>query len=131
MNRAAGHLHAAVQSARQHVAGDTFLIAMRDWSYDLARQVELLFSEAKMALDCRLAEAGEREAAETRKMTLAQHKLNVLAAITFPLLSVATIFGMNFDHGMGDNGGKIFWAILVVGLVIGLLTKNWVTKNRD
>ena len=130
LNRAADHLHAAVQSARQHVAGDTFLIAMRDWAYDLARQAELLFSEAKMALDCRLAEAGEREAAETRKMALAQHKLNVLAAITFPLLSVATIFGMNFDHGVNQNGSGTFWLILIVGLAIGLATKKWVTRDR-
>ena len=63
-------------------------------------------------------------------MTLAQHKLNVLAAVTFPVMAVATLFGMGLVHGLENKPPYLFWFIFVIGFVMGMLTKRWVTSDR-
>ena len=40
-----------------------------------------------------IAKSAEIQAAKAEEMATAQHKLNVLAAITFPVMAVATLFG--------------------------------------
>jgi len=130
VSHAAGNLRNAVQSARELVREDRLLIAVRDEAYDLARNLELLLSDAKTALDYRIAEHAEAQADRAEEMTVAQHKLNVLAALTFPLMAIATIFGMNLLHGMEDQSPLFFWVVFAMGLVVGALTKGWVTNMK-
>jgi len=130
LNRASTNLHNALQAARDHIEGDTVLIAMRDEAYEVSRNFDLLVSDAKLAFDYHMARNSEIQAAETAEATDAQHKLNILAAITFPLMALAAIFGMNLTHGFEEETPALFWAVFAFGFVIGLLTKAWVTKNR-
>jgi len=128
--RAATNMNAALQSAREQVKEDAFLIAMRDEGYELSRNYELLFSDAKIALDFRIAQNAERQSVQTQAMAAAQHKLNLLAAVTFPLMAGAALFGMNLHHGYEEESPVVFWLVLGVGVVIGIYTQKWVTVTR-
>lgn len=128
--RAATNMHTALQSARDQVKGDPFIIAMRDAAYELSRNYELLFSDAKIALDFRMAQNAERQSVQAQAMAAAQHKLNLLAAITFPLMAVATLFGMNLAHGYERESPVVFWLVLGIGVIIGIYTQKWVTRKK-
>lgn len=130
LNRTSTNLYHALQAARDHIEGDTLLIAMRDEAYEVSRNFDLLVADAKLAFDYHMAKNSEIQAAETAEATDAQHKLNILAAITFPLMAIAAIFGMNLTHGFEEETPALFWAVFAFGFITGLATKAWVTKNR-
>lgn len=128
LNRASTNLANALQTARDAVKQDKFLISMRDESYEISRAYDLLVVDAKLKLDYRIAKNSEAGAAKSEEMAKAQHKLNILAAITFPLMALATLLGMNLTHGLEDKSPALFAAVLAVGIAIGLLVKGWVTR---
>ena len=130
VNRASTNLHHALQSAREQVGDDRFLIAVRDQAYELSRSFDLLVADAKLTLDYRIARNSELQTAQAAKATDAQHKLNILAAITFPLMALATIFGMNLRHGLEDKTAALFWLVFGGGLLTGMLTRVWVTASK-
>ncbi len=129
LNRAATNLSQALQSARELVKADKLLIAVRDEAYEVSRGFELLFHDAKLSLDYRIARSAEQQMAKAAEMAVAQHKLNVLAAVTFPLMAVATIFGMNVVHGLENQPPGVFWAVLLVGAGVGMVAVYWVTSH--
>jgi hypothetical protein len=129
INRATTNLHNALQSARSFVEGDSFLIAMRDEAYEVSRNFELLLGDAKLALDYRIARNAEAQAAKAEEMTSAQHKLNVLAAVTFPLMAIATLMGMNLTHGLENRPPSLFWAVVIAAGVVGLAVMGWVIRK--
>lgn len=131
VNRAISNLAEAVQAARNYVKDDQFLIGIRDDAQETARSFEILMSDCKLSLDYRMAKNAERQARHGYEMAEAQHKLNILAAITFPLMAVATIFGMNLVHGLEEKTPLFFWAIMITGIIIGMLTQKWVTKTKE
>ncbi len=130
MNRATTNMHNALQAARSFVKGDAFLIAMRDEAYEVSRNFELLLGDAKLALDYRIAQNAEAQAVKADEMTVAQHKLNVLAAVTFPLMAIATLMGMNLIHGLERQPASLFWLVVAAAIVVGLAVVAWVTKTR-
>jgi hypothetical protein len=129
ISRSAIHMKDAVQAARELVPDDKFLINARDEAYEVARGYEILLADAKLALDFRLARNGEKQARTAEQLNRAQHKLNVLAAITFPLMAIATIFGMNIQSGLERMHTHFFWIILILGIVVGAVVKEWVTRS--
>jgi hypothetical protein len=131
LNRSSTNMAAALQSARELARDDQFLIDIRDEAYEVSRGFELLYADAKAALDYRIACNAESQAQKSREMAAAQHKLNVLAAITFPLMAIATLMGMNLVHGFENASPIVFYSVFIAGLVVGLWVKNWVTKNGD
>jgi hypothetical protein len=129
LNRASTNLHNALQTARDLVPEDLRILSARDEAYEISRNFELLLADSKMALDYRIAKHTETQAAKTEEMTNAQHKLNILAAITFPLMAIATIFGMNLVHGLETAPEVFFWLVIFLGIGVGLVTKVWVTRQ--
>ena len=128
LNRASTNLANTLQSARDTVKDDPFLIAMRDAAYEVSRNFDLLLSDAQLALSYRTAESAEAQHAKADEMASAQHKLNLLAAATFPLMAVAALFGMNLLHGLERAPGA-FWIVLIIGIAVGVGTIHWVTEN--
>lgn len=131
LNRSSTNMSGALQSARELCKDDQFLIAMRDEAYEVSRGFELLYADAKAALDYRIACNAETQAQKSHEMAAAQHKLNILAAITFPLMAIAALLGMNLVHGFENASPGIFYAVFIAGLIVGLLVKSWVTRNGD
>lgn len=124
--RAAGNLRDALQSGREAVKLDGTLIDLRDDAVGLARGLELLLADARLALDYRLARQAEEQVQAAQAVNRAQHKLNILAALTLPLMTVATVFGMNLQSGLENGRVLLFWAVFAAGLVLGLFAKGWV-----
>ena len=124
--RAAANLRDALQAGREAVKADAILIDLRDEAVSLARGLELLLADARLALDYRLARQAEEQVLAAQAVSRAQHKLNILAALTLPLMTVATLFGMNLPSGLEGLRAPLFWALLAGGLVLGLVAKAWV-----
>lgn len=128
LNRSSTNLANTLQAARDLEKQDRFLISVRDESYDVSRAFELLTADAKLKLDYRIAKNSEAQANRAQVMVSAQHRLNVMAAITFPIMALATVLGMNLTHGLENRPPMVFLAVLMLGVVIGLYVKGWVKR---
>ena len=84
--RSSNNMKQALQTAREALGNDAFIIDMRDRSVDIARGFELLLADARLSLEFRLARSAEAQARAAKVGNRAQHKLNILAAIAFPLM---------------------------------------------
>jgi Mg2+ and Co2+ transporter CorA len=126
VTRSAGNMKNALQAGRDAIKDDRLLIDLRDRAVETARDLELLLADARLALDFRLARSAEEQAQAALAGNRAQQKLNTLAALTFPLLTVAGVFGMNMRSGVDDVSILVFWAVFVAGVALGLWVKRWV-----
>ena len=126
--RSSNNMKQALQSAREALGNDAFIIDMRDRSVDIARGFELLLADARLSLEFRLARSAEAQARAAEVGNRAQHKLNILAAIAFPLMSVSAVFGMNLQSGLENKPFWIFWLVFLGGLGLGLFVKGWVSS---
>lgn len=124
--RAIGNMKEALQAAREAVKTDLLLIDARDQAVELARGLELVVADARLMLDYRLAHNAEEQVRAALAVNRAQHKLNILAALTLPLMTLTAIFGMNLESGLGNGPIALFWGILLVGFVLGLSAKSWI-----
>lgn len=124
--RAARNMHQAMQAAREAVPGDTQLIEFRDLAYEVERNLELLLEDVRNAIHHKQARESEERARLTREALHASHRLNILAALFFPLTAITSLFGMNFPHGLNDRSPAMFWLIFVGGVALGFAMKSWV-----
>ncbi|MHC4401440.1 MAG: CorA family divalent cation transporter [Planctomycetota bacterium] len=131
--RASRNMHDTLQEARETVSEDANLIICRDQAYQIARSAELLQSDAKTGLDCAIARRAEEEARSSQRMAVSAHRLNVLAAIFFPLVTISSIFGMNLNEGLDEKMflQPLFWAVLAVGVGLGLFLKALIVVKPD
>jgi hypothetical protein len=130
VHRTARHLHATLQQARELAPADRELINLRDQAGEIERAAELLHGDAKNGLDFTIAHQAERQAERTYDMAVAAHRLNLLAAVFFPVATLSAIFGMNLAHGLEEPGvGALFWVILGVGLVTGVLLARVIARR--
>jgi hypothetical protein len=127
--RASRSMHAALQTAREAIKQDAFIIEMRDLAYEVERNMDLLIEDVRNAIHQAAAREAEAQAQASREALAASHRLNVLAALFFPLTATASIFGMSFSRGMDEHIPGMFWAICAGGLVLGFALKGWVTAK--
>jgi hypothetical protein len=123
LQRASRHLHATLQEAREMIGNDPVTIDARDSAVGLVRAIELLYTETKNALDFEIAVQNEEQSISAQEMATAAHRLNLLAAVFFPLVTLTGIFGMNLDSGLVETIGTElgFWIVIVIGVFIGIL----------
>lgn len=126
LSRAASNVQATLQAAREAVPEDALVTDMRDRAVEIARGIELLLADTRMSLDYRLAHAAEQQARAAMEVSRAQHKLNTIAALTFPLMAIGAAFGMNLHSGVENLPGWVYWAIFGAGLFFGVLLRGWV-----
>lgn len=124
--RATRNMYQALQSARETSNDDPFLIEMRDLAYELDRNLDLLQEDVQNAIQYRNAREAEEQAALTKQALQASHRLNILAALFFPLTAVASLFGMNLAHGMSEHSPALFWLVAGVSVALGFVMKGWV-----
>ena len=77
-------------------------------------------------LDFRIARSVEAQIRTAEVGNRAQHKLNILAAVTFPLMAVTAVFGMNLHSGLEGLPVIAFWLVFIGGLLLGMFAKGWV-----
>jgi len=130
MHRTTRNLHATLQQARELAPADRDLINLRDQAGDLERTVELLHGDARNGLDYTIAHQAERQAERTYDMAVAAHRLNLLAAVFFPVATLSAIFGMNLAHGLEEPVASfLFWGVLAFGLVSGALLAGMIARK--
>lgn len=122
LHRAVRHLHAALQQAREAVE-DPALISLRDAAGAVERGAELAAADAQAGLEFTIANRVEAHAA-------AQHRLNVLAAIFFPITAIATIMGMNLTSGLEGGPAWWFWAATGIAFAAGFVVRALVVGRR-
>jgi Mg2+ and Co2+ transporter CorA len=127
--KATTSLHATLQSAREAISGDRDLIDLRDWAEEIERNLTLLNTNTKNALDFKIAKQGEEQAILGQKSLKAGDRLNTLAAIFFPLTAISSVFGMNLPNGLENNSMYLFWLVFLLGIALGLWIRNWIFKN--
>jgi len=121
---AAKNLHATLQAAREAIPDDRDIISLRDWAYELERSFELLYGDAKAALDYSIAQKAEEEAVLSRQAIQTAHRLNILAAIFFPLTAIGSVFGMNLRSGLEQAPTGSFGSCSCLGSSPGLLSAS-------
>jgi hypothetical protein len=132
LHRSVGNLHQVLQEARKMVPEDRNLINFRDQSYDLERTADLLYASAKNGLEFAIARRGEEEAASSKKMAIASHRLNVLVAFFFPLATLSGVFGVNFQSGLEGLQPPLPLALMVaIGLATGAALAFAVTRSNE
>ncbi len=127
---AAKNLHSALQSAREGVPEDRDLIDLRDWAREIERSLSLLYLSTKNTLDFYMARQAEEQARLGAQSIKIGTRLNVLAALFFPLTAIASLFGMNLMSGVESQEG-VFWLVLVLGVAMGIVTQRWVLDSRQ
>ncbi len=126
---AAGNLHAALQAAREAIYDDRDVIELRDEAGELKRNTELLYMDAKNALDFEIAQKAEEQAQLGRQSVRTGHRLNILAAIFLPLATLSSLFGMNLPHGIRSDSPWGFWIVFAVGMTLGFIIRGWILKE--
>ncbi len=130
INRAIKNISKTLKEARTITEHNGFILEMRDWADDLQRNYEMLLADSKLALAFRIAQKTEEQVEKSSDALRAQNKLNTLAAFTFPIMSVATIFGMNLQHGLETKPTYIFWGVFSTGIIVGLIVKGWLFRKK-
>lgn len=128
--RTARNLHQALQTAREAVRSDAALLEARDAAYEASRNLDILLEDVRNAIQHMIARDNEEQAQLTREALRASHRLNVLAALFFPLTALTSLFGMNFAHGLPGDSPLLFWLITGAGIALGLGLKRWVVASE-
>ena len=129
IHRTLCNLQQVLGEARKAVPSDRRIINWRDRAYDLTRTAELTYASARNGLDFAMAKRTEEHAMSARKMSVAAHRLNLLAAFFFPLATLASLMGMQSWPMQADRSPLVFLAILGAGLVSGALLTAFVSRR--
>jgi hypothetical protein len=125
------NLHIALQSAREMIIQDKDIIDLRDWAYEIERDLELLYINAKNALDFQMARKAEEQSELSLQSVKAGDRLNILAAIFLPLTALASVFGMNLRHGLENAPIILFWFVLIIGIGLGIIIRSWIFQGTN
>lgn len=130
LHRSSRNLHATLQQARDMISEDRAIIVARDSAGDIERTFELLHLDAKNGLDYTVARKSELQSQQTYEMALSAHRLNVLAAIFFPITALSSIFAMN--PSLAPElllHTPTFWTVVGAGSLCGLLLSRSIVRK--
>jgi hypothetical protein len=127
--RSVRNLWETLEEARKAIPDDRSIIDHRDKAYELSRQSELLYEDAKNSMDVAVIRRAEEQAAASRQMSVAAHRLNMLAAMFFPFATLGAIFGTTLtDNWTWRDSPMPFMIFLVGGLIIGAILAKFIAR---
>ena len=98
------------------------MIDLRDQAYNIERNAELLYADANNSLQQCIARRAEEQADAAHKMAISAHRLNILAAIFFPIATLSALFGVNLRHTLEETSPPWpFIGLTAVGFTLGLV----------
>ena len=127
--RSATNMYSALHSAREALPDVSALIGVRDTAGDVVRSLELLYADAKNALDYDIAKSSEEQAMLGEEAVRSGVRLNILAAIFLPLSTVTGMLGVNLTLGLESAPVWASWSLFGLGLVVGLIVRGWVMRG--
>lgn len=126
VSRAAGNLHRVLQDARRLCPDYREIIDVRDRAYMIERSAELLFNGTKNALDVAIASRAEEQAQASERTAGAAHRLNILAALFFPIVTITAILGVDLQTLAAvttlppdDLATGSFPQLVLLGMILG------------
>lgn len=117
-----------LQVAREVVGGE--MIDFRDRAEELNRSFELLYTDCKNGLDYAIARKTEEQSELQRKALLAGHRLNMIMALFLPITAAASLLGMNVPHGLEEAPLWVYFTIVFVCSILGIIFKHIVTREK-
>ena len=141
LHRAARNLYQVLQEARTLCPDYRDLIDVRDRAYAIERTADLLFTGTKNALEFTVAQQSEVQAQASHRMASAAHRLNILAAFFFPVITlaaifgvdlatVATVWGIDLENQVTKRLIPVFFlVVLACGLVLGGILTSYVSRT--
>jgi hypothetical protein len=130
LHRAARNLRTTLQAAREQIPGDRDLLGLRDEAEAIDRSLEILETDARNGLEFEMARSAEKQARTGEAAARAGHRLNIMAALFFPITAIASIFGINMPLGIETAPHWLGWGILAAALALGIATLWWVLSSR-
>ena len=139
--RAARNQHQVLQDARKLCPDFLDLIDLRDKAYTIERTAELLFTGTQNALEFAVARRAEDQARASQRMEAAAHRLNILVAFFFPIVTLTAILGIDMatlaaifglDAGTVLADGQALLAVLglvLIGLVLGVILTAIINRS--
>jgi hypothetical protein len=135
LTRSVRNMYETFQQAREAIPSDRQLIVARDQAYELTRRADLLYADAKNALDFAVAWKAEQQAESSHQMAVASHRLNMLVAFFFPVATLSAIFGIEMNNGLrtwdASHGPLPFLAIMLLGLCCGVLLTGFIARPTE
>jgi hypothetical protein len=125
--RTARNTARALQEARAGI-DDRELITLRDLAGDLERSAELTVTDAQNALEYLETKAAEEQTVLAKKGADAQHRLNLIAALFFPVTALGSILGTNMHTGLEGHPPWVFWTVFVAAFATGFFVRGSVSK---
>ena len=119
--RAAKHLATVLQQAREAEPNDRNILLLRDEAIETERHLELLHAEALHGLQFLVASRTEEQARQGEQLVASGHRLNLLMALFLPVTALASVLGMNVRHGLEGQAPWVFWVVMAVAAVVGIL----------
>ncbi len=116
--RAARNLEQVMQDARKTIADDRNLIDFRDRAYELARNFDLLYADAKNGMEIATMKKTEEQTRASQQAALAASRFNLLVAFFFPISVLTGLFGANLRSGFEDVPPP--WPLMLL-ILTGLL----------
>ena len=124
--RAVRNVAAVMQELRTTLNSDREVLIIRDTALAAELSTDLLLADAKSTLDYVTAKNAMIQAKESKKAAREAQKLNRLAALFFPLVTLASLFGMNPPSEVLEHGGV--YVVIVLGLLMGSFL--WVILSK-
>ncbi len=126
IQRSVRGLGRVMQQLRETLHDDREVLNIRDVAVSLESSADLLIADAKSTLDFMTAKNAMIQAKESAKAAKEAQKLNRLAALFFPLVTLASLFGMNAPTEVLGNNGSV--VVILVGLIMGALL--WIILSK-
>lgn len=124
--RAMRNLASVMQELRTALNTDREVLDIRDMALAAELSIDLVLADAKSSLEYLIAKNAMIQAKETAKAAKEAQKLNRLAALFFPLVTLASFFGMNPPSEILNYGG--IYVVIISGLVMGGLL--WIILSK-
>ena len=121
-----------LEETRKALPDDRMMIDQRDRAYDLARQAELLFDDAKNSMDVAVVRRAEEQTSASHQMLVSAHRLNILAALFFPFATLGAIFGTTLTEEWSWSKSPFpFLLFLLVGLGTGAILAVFISRPHE
>ncbi len=128
--RSSMNLYEVLREARKATPAALELIDLRDHAYDLSRSTELAYQYTKDSMDVAVVKRAEEQAKASDQMALASHRLNIMAAIFFPLATLSGIFGTTLtDNWTWSRTPLAFLLFVIGGLLAGIILAIFVSSR--
>lgn len=126
--RSMRNLYEVLEESRKQAIDDRDLIDLRDYAYELSRQGELLYDDSKNRMEVAVVRRAEEQAKASHQMTVSAHRLNIMAALFFPLATLGAILGTTLtDNWSWSHSWEPFVVFLSLGVIGGFVLAYFIS----